>query len=156
MASCCCGPLLLLLRIVCWLQYVLAGAGFSTHFPIHFTNFLYFTVSAALTSLFRTGGHFPAVGDPLPESGAALVANLPINWRVVNADLQADLDVLHHQLSSRSISICKRFPVRDVLFIPQWSDNETLDCSCKPRCICNNGSCPMKALSNDDSPPVCM
>ena len=46
-----------------------------------------------------------AGGDPLPESGAALVANLPIDWRVVNADLQADLDVLHHQLSSRSISI---------------------------------------------------
>ena len=39
-----------------------------------------------------------AGGDPLPVSGAALVANLPIDWRVVNADLEADLDVLHHQL----------------------------------------------------------
>ena len=56
---------ILLLRVVRWHQYV------CTHFPIHFTNFLYFTVSAASTSLFRTGGHFPAVGDRLRQAPLA-------------------------------------------------------------------------------------
>ena len=61
--------LLLLLRIVRYCQYV------CTHFPIHFTNFLYFTVSAASTSLFRTGEHFPAVGGQLRQ--APLAKNSP-------------------------------------------------------------------------------
>ena len=64
-ASCRCGPLLLLVQIVRWRQYI------CTHFPIHFTNFIYFTVSAASTFLFRTGGHFPAVGDRLRQAPLA-------------------------------------------------------------------------------------
>jgi hypothetical protein len=51
---------------------------------------------------------------------------------------------------------CKKFPVKDMEFIPRWPAKETLDCSCKPRCICNDGKCPTKALTSGESPPVCM
>ena len=59
----------------CYFFYGLyAGVSMFAHFPHTFTNFVYFTVSAASTSLFHTGGHFPAVGDrlrqaPLAENG---------------------------------------------------------------------------------------
>ena len=46
-----------------------------------------------------------AEGDPLPKLGATSVTNPLIHWQIINASLQVDLEVLHHQLSSHSIGI---------------------------------------------------
>lgn len=47
-----------------------------------------------------------AEGEPLPQSGVTRVANLPVNWQLYNAELKADLDILHSQLSFHFVSIC--------------------------------------------------
>ena len=47
-----------------------------------------------------------AEGELLPESGAACVANLPADFRLINDELKADLDVLDQQLSFHFVSIC--------------------------------------------------
>ena len=65
-------------------------------------------------------------------------------------------DYLGQHSTCKNYGNCKRFPVKDVPFVPQWSQHETLDCSCKPRCICRDGVCPIKVLSNGDSSPVCL
>lgn len=65
-------------------------------------------------------------------------------------------DYLDQHHTCMNYGNCKRFPVKDVPFLGKWSDHETLDCSCKHRCICKDGICPMKALSNGDSSPVCL
>ena len=65
-------------------------------------------------------------------------------------------DHLDQRITCKNYGNCRKFPVADMPFIARWSEKETLDCSCKPRCICNHGECPMKVLSNGESPPVCM
>ena len=48
-------------------------------------------------------------------------------------------DYLNEHSTCKNYGNCKRFPVRDVPFVPKWSDKEMLDCSRKPHCICSNG-----------------
>ena len=50
---------------------------------------------------------------------------------------------------------CRKFPVEDMPFVVKWRAQETLDCSCKTRCICKDDKCPYDQIINGD-PPVCM
>ena len=65
-------------------------------------------------------------------------------------------DYLNQHNTCKIYGSCKKFPVKDMPFVSKWSSKETLDCSCKSRCICNDGICPTKTLSIDQSPPVCL
>ena len=65
-------------------------------------------------------------------------------------------DFLDQHSTCKNYGNCKKFPVKDTPFVAKWSHHETMDCSCKPRCICKDGVCPIKALSNGDSSPVCL
>ena len=44
--------------------------------------------------------------ESLPELGVVRAADLPVNWPFINDELQANLDVLHQQLSLLFVSTC--------------------------------------------------
>ena len=64
-------------------------------------------------------------------------------------------DFLDRHNACKNYGNCRKFPVKDMPFVAKWRAQETLDCSCKTRCICKNGKCPYDKIVNGD-PPVCM
>ena len=64
-------------------------------------------------------------------------------------------DFLDQHNTCKIYGNCRKFPVKDMPFVMKWRAHETLDCSCKTRCICKDGKCPYNKIINGD-PPVCM
>ena len=64
-------------------------------------------------------------------------------------------DYLDRHSTCKNYGHCRKFPVKDMPFFIRWGANETLDCSCKARCICEEGKCPLNKLVNG-GPPTCM
>ena len=64
-------------------------------------------------------------------------------------------DFLDRHNTCKIYGNCRKFPVKDMPFVMKWRAHETLDCSCKTRCICKDGKCPYNKIINGD-PPVCM
>ena len=45
-----------------------------------------------------------AGGDPIPEIGAASLSKSPIDWRLIDKQIETDLSFTHFELSSHLIS----------------------------------------------------
>lgn len=56
----------------------------------------------------------------------------------------------------RKYGDCKKFPAKDMPYKHKYVAKETLNCTCKPMCVCNNATCPIKSLANGNSSPLCM
>ena len=64
-------------------------------------------------------------------------------------------DFLDRHNTCKIYGNCRKFPVKDMPSVSKWRAQETLDCSCKTRCICKDGKCPYDKITNSNA-PVCM
>ena len=66
---------------------------------------------------------------------------------LIKNDFIAHDDFSNHG-SCKLYGNCVRFPVDDLPFVSHWREYETVDCSCRPRCICGeNKKCPTEKVA---------